>query len=163
MTRPPAAPPSRGGASRSRKRPAVTLVVDGSAVGNPGPGGWAALLRHGKRERLISGMAEGDTTNNRMELVALLEGLKALKKPCDVRVVTDSQYVRGMVDFGWKRRANADLLEGIDALRRDHTVTFELVRGHAGHADNERVDREARSQAEHATDRRGATGARRMR
>jgi len=129
---------------------AVTLVIDGSALGNPGPGGWAALLRTEGRERLLAGASAEPTTNNRMELMAVLEGLRALRRPCPVVVVTDSEYVRGALALGWKRRANHDLLTEIDALLRVHTVTFEVVRGHAGHPDNERVDRAAKAEAEKA-------------
>jgi ribonuclease HI len=128
----------------------VTITIDGSALGNPGPGGWAALVRTEGRETMLAGASPEPTTNNRMELTALREGLRALKAPSVVTVVTDSEYVRGTLALGWKRRANHDLLAEIDALLRVHTVTFEVVRGHGGHLDNERVDKVARAEAEKA-------------
>jgi ribonuclease HI len=134
---------------------AVEIYTDGACRGNPGPGGWAALLRHGGRERLISG-AERETTNNRMELTAAIEGLAALKRPSRVAVTTDSQYVRqGVTQWvaGWKRNGwrtaakqpvkNRDLWERLDALAAAHQVEWHWVRGHSGHPENERVDQAA--------------------
>ncbi len=130
----------------------VWLFTDGACKGNPGPGGWAALLRWGDHEKALWG-AEPHTTNNRMELRAVIEGLKALKRPSPVRVVTDSQYVKnGMESWihNWKRNGwrtagrkpvkNADLWQALDELVNRHQVEWEWVRGHAGHPENERVD-----------------------
>ena len=131
----------------------VTLFTDGACSGNPGPGGWGAILRYGQREKEFSG-GEKNTTNNRMELTAVIEGLKALKEPCRVRLVTDSRYVADGLDKGWaeswqkngwrkadkKPALNSDLWETLLALVKIHTVTIEWVRGHAGHPENERCD-----------------------
>jgi ribonuclease HI len=142
---------------------AITLFCDGSCLGNPGPGGWASLLvarRHGAaHERLLTG-AERATTNNRMELMAAVAGLAALKRPCRVEVVTDSNYVvQGMKSWihGWKKRGwknsqnkpveNQDLWLALDDAARPHTVTWTWVKGHAGHVENERVDEAARAEA----------------
>ena len=118
----------------------VRLYTDGACSGNPGPGGWCAILQWRGHERVVSG-GEPNTTNNRMELIAIIEGLRALKEPCRVTVSTDSQYVIGVMAKGWKRKANLDLLSDLDALCAVHDVTFEYVRGHAGHPMNERADR----------------------
>lgn len=129
----------------------VRLAVDGSVPGNGTaeviPGGWAALLMAEGRERLIGGTI-AETTNNRAELTAVLEGLRALRRPCEVTVITDSNYIYGTLVGGWKRRANHDLLAQIDRLMATHQVRVEIVRGHSGHAENERVDQEARRYAE---------------
>lgn len=131
----------------------VTLFTDGACSGNPGPGGWGAILRYGEREKEFSG-GERDTTNNRMELTAAIEGLKALKEPCRVRLVTDSRYVADGLSKGWaeswqkngwrkadkKPALNSDLWETLLALTKIHTVEIEWVRGHAGHPENERCD-----------------------
>ncbi|MFN3597056.1 MAG: ribonuclease HI [Rubricoccaceae bacterium] len=135
----------------------VTLYTDGACSGNPGPGGWAALLRTGTppdvRERVLSG-AEPETTNNRMELRAVIEGLEALAEPCRVDVHSDSAYIVNAFNErwieGWKRRGwttagkqpvkNRDLWERLEALTRAHHVRFVKVRGHADDADNNRVD-----------------------
>lgn len=150
-------------------RPQVELFTDGACLGNPGPGGWAALLRTGAHERELSG-AEADTTNNRMELMAAIGGLEALKRPCRVRIVTDSQYVkRGVEEWmaNWRRRGwktadgkpvkNRDLWERLSAVLAGHEVRWNWVRGHAGHAENERVDLLARSAAEQVRARREET------
>ena len=139
---------------------AVELFTDGACLGNPGPGGWAALLRYNGSERELSG-GEPATTNNRMELKAVIEGLMTLKRPCRVRVTTDSQYVqKGITEWiaGWKRRnwktadkkpvKNIDLWQALDAARAAHDVSWHWVRGHDGHAENERVDQLARAEAE---------------
>lgn len=127
----------------------VELFTDGACSGNPGPGGWAALLRFNGAEKEISG-GERETTNNRMEMMAVIEGLSALKKPCRVTVYTDSQYVqRGVTEWmkGWKAKGwparikNQDLWLRIDALVTKHDVKFVWVRGHDGHIENERVDK----------------------
>ena len=138
----------------------VEMFTDGACLGNPGPGGWAALLRFKGNEREISG-GEAHTTNNRMEMMAVIEGLKALTRGCTVTVMTDSQYVqKGITEWihGWNRRGwktadkqpvkNADLWQVLDEARSAHTVTWKWVRGHSGHVENERVDVLARSEAE---------------
>ena len=134
----------------------VELFTDGSCLGNPGPGGWAALLRCDGVERMLEG-AEPDTTNNRMELTAAIEGLAALKRPCAVTLTTDSEYVRqGITSWmaGWKRRGwktsarrpvrNQDLWQRLDEQNGRHRVDWRWVRGHSGHEENERVDSAAR-------------------
>lgn len=145
------------------ERPQVTLFADGSCLGNPGPGGWAALLvteKDGeKHERELFG-ADSATTNNKMELLAIIEGLNALKVPCDVLVVTDSNYVvKGMTEWiqGWQKRGwmtsqkkpveNQDLWRALLAAASRHHVKWQWVRGHAGHVENERVDVLARAEA----------------
>jgi len=133
----------------------VEIFTDGACRGNPGPGGWAALLRHDGREKIISG-AEPATTNNRMELTAAIEGLAALKRPAQVALTTDSQYVRqGVTEWmrvwkrnGWRTAArqpvkNRDLWERLDVLAATHQVEWHWVRGHSGHPENERVDQAA--------------------
>lgn len=135
--------------------PAVEIFTDGACRGNPGPGGWAALLRLGETERLLSG-ASSMTTNNRMELQAAIEGLAALKRASRVILTTDSQYVRqGVTTWvttwkrnGWRTSArepvkNRDLWERLDALASSHRVEWQWVRGHSGHPENERVDQAA--------------------
>ena len=138
----------------------VTLYTDGACSGNPGPGGWGAILVYGGREKELSG-GERDTTNNRMELSAVIEGLAALKESCHVTVVTDSQYVYNGVTKGWAaswrakgwRKAdgspalNQDLWEKLLALLERHRVEFNWVRGHSGHPENERCDRLAVAEA----------------
>ena len=134
----------------------VEIHTDGACSGNPGPGGWGVLLRFGAHERELAG-GEPETTNNRMELMAAIEGLQALKEPCVVDLFTDSQYVqKGITEWlgGWQRRGwktadnkpvkNADLWQKLDAARRRHRVQWHWVKGHAGHVDNERVDALAR-------------------
>ena len=138
----------------------VEIHTDGACLGNPGPGGWGALLRHGGTERELSG-AEPDTTNNRMELMAAIAALEALKTSCVVDLHTDSQYVqKGIRDWlpnwirrGWKTAAgepvkNQDLWERLQHAASRHEVRWHWVRGHAGHPDNERVDKLARHAAE---------------
>ena len=115
------------------------IVVDGSCSGNPGPGGWAAILRHGEAERVITGGA-AMTTNNRMALTAVIAGLRALKRPCEVVVVTDSEYVRLALTDG-VMRANGDLVAEARRLAAGHAIEVQRVAGHAGHALNERADR----------------------
>ena len=138
--------------------PAVTLFTDGACRGNPGPGGWAFILRHdaSAKEKEGSG-GEALTTNNRMELSGVIEGLKSLNTPTRVEVVTDSTYVaKGSAEWmpgwkknGWRRRVrgkgwgevkNVDLWQELDGLLAEHEVTFQIVRGHSGHAENERCD-----------------------
>jgi ribonuclease HI len=138
----------------------VEVFTDGACLGNPGPGGWAALLRFGAREKKLVG-AEADTTNNRMELMAAIAGIEALKRACAVVVTTDSQYVRRGVEEwmprwkanGWKTSdkrpvKNRDLWERLDAALASHEVRWRWVKGHAGHEENERVDVLAREAAE---------------
>ena len=131
----------------------IEIYTDGACRGNPGPGGWAALLRMGDHEREISG-AETLTTNNRMELTAVIRALQALKRPVQARVYTDSEYVRrGISEWlpAWKARGwrtadrkpvkNQDLWQQLEELARNHRIEWHWVPGHAGVPDNERVDR----------------------
>lgn len=131
----------------------IDLFTDGACSGNPGPGGWGAILRWNGHEKELSGGA-AETTNNRMELTAVIEGLSALREPCSVRLVTDSKYVADGLCKGWAeswqrngwRRAdkkpalNADLWERLLELYKTHKVAVEWVKGHAGHPENERCD-----------------------
>ena len=130
----------------------VELFTDGGCRGNPGPGGWGALLRFGEHEKELYGY-ESETTNNRMELMAAIAGLETLNTPCKVSLTTDSQYVRqGITSWitnwkakGWKTAAkkpvkNKDLWQRLDAACEKHTVDWHWVKGHSGHAENERVD-----------------------
>ena len=130
----------------------VEIYTDGACRGNPGPGGWGVLLRFGEHEKEMYG-AETETTNNRMELMAAIQGLEALSKPCKVDLTTDSQYVqKGITEWihGWKKRGwknaskqpvkNADLWKRLDAANGTHQVSWHWVRGHSGHDENERVD-----------------------
>jgi ribonuclease HI len=138
----------------------VEIYSDGACLGNPGPGGWGAILRHGTTEKEISGGAK-DTTNNRMELQAVIAALQLLKSPCRVDVYTDSEYVRrGMTEWvkgwiarGWKTAArqpvaNRELWEALLAAAATHDIKWHWVRGHAGHPENERCDVLARTAAE---------------
>lgn len=132
----------------------VVLFTDGGCSGNPGPGGWAYILRHPKSGKEVEKSGgERETTNNRMEMTAVIEGLKALKKPSSVEIVTDSQYVgQGMTEWmpkwksrGWKLPGNKpvknlDLWQELDRLICTHKVHFTHVRGHTGHPENERCD-----------------------
>ena len=139
----------------------VDLFVDGACSGNPGPGGWGALLRIGATEKELSGYA-ASTTNNRMELTAAIEGLNALRREATVRVTTDSTYVRdGITKWlpQWKRRGwktaekkpvkNEDLWRALDTAAQRHSVTWHWVRGHDGHPENERADALARAAIAH--------------
>ncbi|ULJ68446.1 ribonuclease HI [Wielerella bovis] len=130
----------------------VYLYTDGACKGNPGVGGWGAVLRYGTHEKELFG-GEADTTNNRMELTAIIEGLTCLKRACDVVICTDSQYVKnGMENWihgwkknGWKTAAkkpvkNEDLWRKLDALAAQHNIQWTWVRGHTGHPENERAD-----------------------
>ncbi|MAH05072.1 MAG: ribonuclease HI [Alphaproteobacteria bacterium] len=130
----------------------VEIYTDGACSGNPGPGGWGAVLRYGDKEKEISG-AEAETTNNRMELTAAIKALESLKRRCDVDLYTDSTYVRdGITKWmdGWKAKnwktanrkpvKNKDLWEELDAAVSKHNVAFHWVKGHAGHPENERAD-----------------------
>jgi ribonuclease HI len=133
----------------------VHIFTDGACRGNPGPGGWAALLHYDGHEKIISG-AEADTTNNRMELMAAIKALSILKKSCLVIVTTDSEYVRkGITEWlpNWKKRGwktaskqpvkNADLWQQLDKLALDHDVEWLWVKGHSGHRENELADQYA--------------------
>ncbi|MBM3375615.1 MAG: ribonuclease HI [Betaproteobacteria bacterium] len=130
----------------------VDLYTDGACKGNPGPGGWGVLMRFGAHERELYG-GEAQTTNNRMEMRAVIEGLNALNRSCQVRIFTDSQYVKNGIESwlaawktkGWKTAAgkpvaNQDLWEALDAARSRHQIDWHWVRGHAGHPENERAD-----------------------
>jgi ribonuclease HI len=130
----------------------VELFTDGACKGNPGDGGWGVLMRYNGSEKTLFG-GEPGTTNNRMELKAVIEGLNALKRPCAVEVTTDSQYVRnGITQWihnwkrnGWKTAArkpvkNSDLWRELDDAVSRHTVTWHWVKGHSGHPENERAD-----------------------
>ena len=138
----------------------VEIFTDGACSGNPGPGGWGALLRFGDVEKEMSG-GEPETTNNRMEMMGAIAALEALTKPSQVKLYTDSKYVQqGISEWlpNWKKRGwktadkkpvkNADLWQRLDAARTPHDVEFIWVRGHNGHAENERVDVLARTQSE---------------
>lgn len=131
----------------------VTIYSDGACSGNPGPGGWGTILDYkGKRKELSGG--EEHTTNNRMELTAVIEGLKALKEPCRVKIITDSQYVFNGISLGWaaswkannwrkkdkKPALNPELWDELLGLVAKHDVTLEWIKGHAGHPENERCD-----------------------
>jgi len=130
----------------------VEIYADGACKGNPGPGGWGVLLRMGGAEKELYG-GEAATTNNRMELTAVIRALESLKRPCKVRLYTDSQYVQKGISswiHDWKRRAwrtadkkpvkNIDLWQRLDALAHEHEIEWHWVRGHAGHPENERAD-----------------------
>lgn len=138
----------------------VEIYTDGACKGNPGPGGWGALMVYRDQERELSG-CESETTNNRMELRAVIEALSALNRPCKVRVVTDSQYVkngitRWMADWkkrGWKTASkkpvkNQDLWLKLESAADSHEIEWAWVKGHAGHAGNERADQLASNAAE---------------
>jgi ribonuclease HI len=130
----------------------VQLITDGACLGNPGPGGWACILRYGKHKKELFG-SEPYTTNNRMELRAAVEGLRALKEPCEVEVTTDSEYLKngitswirrwkrnGWLTTGRKPVANQDLWQQLDELTSRHKVRWRWTKGHATHADNNRCD-----------------------
>ena len=136
--------------------PCVTIHTDGACSGNPGPGGWGAILKFGDVEKELKG-GEAHTTNNRMELMAAISALETLKKPCTVDLYTDSQYVRqGITGWihGWKKNGwrtsdkkpvkNVDLWQRLDAALQQHQVRWHWVKGHAGHDENERADQLAR-------------------
>lgn len=140
----------------------VEIFTDGACKGNPGPGGWGALLRMGRHEKELSG-GEPETTNNRMEMTGVIRALEALTTPCAVTLHTDSRYViDGMTKwiFGWQNRGwvnaakdpvkNRDLWEALIAAAARHTITWQWVKGHAGHPENERVDRLASNAADEA-------------
>ena len=131
----------------------VEIFTDGACSGNPGPGGWGAVLRYGNKEKELCG-GEKNTTNNRMELTAVIKALSALKEPCQVKLTTDSKYVVDSINLGWARSwqkngwrkadkkpaLNAELWEQLLSLLDTHTVECVWVKGHAGHPENERCD-----------------------
>jgi ribonuclease HI len=136
-----------------RSPDSVDIYTDGACKGNPGPGGWGALLLYGARERELFG-GEAHTTSNRMELTAVIRALEALRRPCSVRIYTDSQYLHNGITAwlaAWKRRGwktsenkpvkNMDLWEKLDAIAKEHQIHWHWVKGHAGNAGNERADR----------------------
>lgn len=139
----------------------VEIFTDGACSGNPGPGGWGAILRYKETEKEICG-GEALTTNNRMELMAVISALKLLKEPCEVTLYSDSQYVCNALKLGWakkwqangwmrnkkERALNPELWEELLTLYDYHTVTVEWVKGHAGHIENERCDKLAVAQAQ---------------
>lgn len=138
----------------------VEIFTDGACSGNPGPGGWGALLRYGDREKELSGGA-AQTTNNRMELCGVIAALEALKEPCEVTLCSDSKYVIDALTKGWakswqqrnwvksdkKPALNADLWERLLSLTEKHDIRYIWIKGHAGHPENERCDRLAVLQA----------------
>lgn len=137
----------------------VTLHTDGACLGNPGPGGWAAILQWGEHESVLSG-GLADTTNNQMELMAVIMGLEALKRPVSITVVSDSRYVLNGIQSwiaGWKRNgwknakkqpvANQELWQRLDAATQPHQIDWQWIKGHAGHPLNERCDELASAEA----------------
>ena len=130
----------------------VKVITDGACSGNPGPGGWAAILRYNEHKKEVFGY-DPHTTNNRMELTAAIEGLRSLKEPCEVEIVTDSEYLKNGITqwiHNWKRRnwrtasgspvVNRELWEDLDQAVQRHKVTWSWTKGHASHADNNRAD-----------------------
>ncbi len=149
--------------------PVIEIYTDGACRGNPGPGGWAALLRYGDTEKLING-AEADTTNNRMELMAAIQGLATLTRTSKVILTTDSQYVRqGITQWisGWKRNGwktaakkpvkNQDLWQRLEHELGEHLVDWRWVKGHSGHPENERVDQAANDAIDDMLSKRGTS------
>jgi ribonuclease HI len=154
--KPAAAKPHAAGKTPETARPQIEIFTDGACSGNPGPGGWGVVLRYGETEKELSG-GEAATTNNRMELMAAIMGLESLRRPCRATLWTDSIYVKDGITrwiIDWKRRGwktadkkpvkNVDLWQRLEAALEPHEVRWEWVRGHAGHAENERADRLAR-------------------
>ena len=130
----------------------IQVITDGSCLGNPGPGGWAVILRYGANKKEVYG-CEPHTTNNRMELTAAIEGLRTLKEQCEVEIITDSEYVKNGITTwiaGWKKKGwltaakkpvvNRDLWEALDAQVARHKMTWSWTKGHASHEDNNRAD-----------------------
>ena len=148
----------------------VQLITDGACLGNPGPGGWAAILRHGEHKKELWG-CQPHTTNNRMELTAAIEGLRLLKESCSVEVVTDSNYLKNGITtwiHGWKRNGwrtadkkpvvNQDLWMTLDGLVASHKIKWEWTKGHASHEDNNRCDELASQAAREQISSRKAAG-----
>lgn len=147
------------------KQKTIIMFTDGACSGNPGPGGWGTILRFQGKERELSG-GEPNTTNNRMELTAVLAGLRALKQPCTVELYTDSKYVADSIEkgwvFGWQKRGwlkadrkpalNVDLWQELLQLLNHHTLHIHWIKGHAGHPENERCDRLAVAAAKSITE-----------
>lgn len=143
----------------------IEIFTDGACSGNPGAGGWGAILRYGETEKELSG-GEAETTNNRMELTAVIEALKALKRECEITLYTDSRYVMDGVNEwlpNWKRNdwrttnkksavKNIDLWQELDQLLPKHKIKWVWVKGHNGHPENERVDKLARAQSKQAVE-----------
>ena len=140
----------------SEARPSIVIYTDGACSGNPGPGGWGAILMSGAHRKELSG-AEPETTNNRMEVTAAIEALAALKRASDVELWTDSAYLRDGITkwiHGWKRNGwrtadkkpvkNAELWQALDAAQARHRISWHWLKGHAGHPENERADELAR-------------------
>jgi ribonuclease HI len=145
----------------------VQLITDGACLGNPGPGGWACILHHNSRRRELFG-SEPDTTNNRMELTAAIRGLSVLKEPCDVEIITDSEYMKNGITLwivkwkrnGWKTAAkqpvkNQDLWQELDARVSRHKTRWVWTKGHASHQDNNRADELASRAAREQSSSRG--------
>lgn len=141
----------------------VQLITDGACIGNPGPGGWACILRYGDHKKELYG-SERQTTNNRMELTAAVRGLTALREPCEVEIVTDSQYMKNGIQkwiANWKRNGwrtadkkavlNKDLWEDLDRQNARHKTVWSWTKGHANHADNNRCDELATAAARNQT------------
>ena len=139
------------------ERPSIVIYTDGACSGNPGPGGWGAILMSGNHRKELKG-GEAHTTNNRMELMGVIAALEALKFPSEVELFTDSQYVKNGITawiHGWKRNGwktadkkpvkNADLWQQLDSARARHKIEWKWVKGHAGHPENERADELARA------------------
>ncbi len=132
----------------------IEIFTDGSSLGNPGPGGWCALLRYKNHEKIISG-GERETTNNRMELTAVIEALKALKEPCEIELFSDSTYVLNSINEwleGWikkdfKNVKNVDLWKEFIEVSKNHKININWVKGHSGHRENEICDKIARKEA----------------
>jgi ribonuclease HI len=140
----------------NNKKSPVEIYTDGACSGNPGPGGYGAILKYGAHERMISGY-DPATTNNRMEMTAVIEALKAIKKPCTIKIVSDSSYViKGITEWikGWVRNnwvnsqkkpvLNRDLWETLQSLASNHDIEWVWVKGHEGHIENEKCDKLAR-------------------
>ncbi len=139
----------------------IEIFTDGACLGNPGPGGWGAILRYNGVEKVLSD-GEAETTNNRMEILAVIKALKALKEKCNIELYTDSQYVCNAINKGWAQKwksnnwkrnknepaLNSDLWEVLLDLLEEQNVNFNWVKGHAGHEENERCDVLARTEAQ---------------
>lgn len=144
-----------------QEKKTVEMFTDGACSGNPGPGGWGTILRYKGTEKELSG-GEANTTNNRMELTAVIEGLSALKESCKVTITSDSKYVIDAITLGWAKKwkangwkrgknqpaLNPDLWDKLLSLLDRHEVTFCWIKGHAGHAENERCDKMAVAQSQ---------------